>query len=227
MFNVVIKPTVTYTPTSFLLLVRKTLHSLSMKESTEILCLAFAPNFAQIPPTYIPLKRHNATSRTWSSATLFCRVRFEQHHTCTGFQIQIPSGQAVEATFLSQCSHCSSACLHQTHIFLPGFASSLFSFHTHSCSFLNRLPRLLRQGSPLDRGLQRSAGAVLLIPPQEWITKWKWPRGLPGPPRSARSCSPPSPALFPKVLNPRCCSRDPHTELACLWLLQICQLWVN
>lgn len=118
-------------------------------------------------------------------------------------------------------------CLQKTHIFLPHFASSLFSVRTHSCSLLHPLPRLLRQGSPLDGGLQRSAVAVLLIPPQEWITKWKWPRGLPGPLRSARSCSPPSPALFPKVLNPRRSSRDPRTELACLWLLQICQLWVN
>lgn len=149
-----------------------------------------------------------------------CQVVCEYHRSeC---EISCMFGQAANTTVPPRCTS-----LHRTHIFLPHFASSSLSFPTHSCSFLNPLPRLLRQGSPLDRGLQRSASAVLLIPPQEWITKWKWPRGLPGPPRSAHSCSPPSPALFLKVLNPRCSSRDPRTELACLWLLQICQLWVN
>lgn len=88
---------------------------------------------------------------------------------------------------------------------------SLISFHlvllllTPARSCARSLASEIKQ--PIGRRYAEVGSASLLIPPLEWITKWKWPQGsqvhpdqLTAPSLSLAGCLKPS--LFLKVLNP-------------------------
>lgn len=99
----------------------------------------------------------------------------------------------------------------------------------HSCT--HPLTGGIRQ--PIGRRYAEVGSASLLIPPLEWITKWKWPQGSQVHPDQLTAPSlPPSPSLplslflwtsqtlplFLRMLNPLPNPKDPHIRLSSLWL---------
>lgn len=109
-----------------------------------------------------------------------------------------------------------------------GTLFSLISFYlvlllltpAHSCT--RPLTSEIRQ--PIGRRYAGVGSASLLIPPLEWITKWKWPQGSQAHPDQLTA---PFLSLWlPQTLSlsqhtePSPGPKDPHIQLSSLWLFE-------